>query len=85
MKIVSTHGYENHLRELAKEDGQLDKNIGNVDFAQLTNRKIRSKLLLYETPMVAHHPMEPMDCIAHVEGDKLELWTSSQVNSNANR
>jgi len=31
--------------------------------------------------MVAHHALEPLNCVAHVRGDKLELWTSIQVTS----
>ena len=35
----------------------------------------------YETPMVAHHALEPMNCVAQVQGDKVEIWTSTQVPS----
>src|SRR4030095_244997 len=31
--------------------------------------------------MVAHHPLEPMNCIAQVKEDKVEIWTSTQVPS----
>jgi isoquinoline 1-oxidoreductase beta subunit len=71
--------YENHLRDLAKEDGIVDKNIGSVD--TLTIAPENSIDAFYETPMVAHSPLEVMNCIAQVQGDKLEIWTSTQVPS----
>ncbi|MEO8861552.1 MAG: molybdopterin cofactor-binding domain-containing protein [Ginsengibacter sp.] len=71
--------YENHLRELAKEEGIIDKNIGSVD--TLTIAPENSIEAFYETPMVAHSPLEVMNCIAQVQGDKLEIWTSTQVPS----
>lgn len=71
--------YENHLRDLAKEEGIIDKNIGSVD--TLTIAPENSIDAFYETPMVAHSPLEVMNCIAQVQGDKLEIWTSTQVPS----
>lgn len=71
--------YENHLSELAKEDGLIDKNIGAVDSLNLSSQNIIEAF--YETPMVAHHPLEPMNCVAQVQGDKVEIWTSTQVSS----
>lgn len=71
--------YEIHLRELAKEDGIIDKNIGSVDTLTITPGNTVDAF--YETPMVAHSPMEVMNCIAQVQGDKLEIWTSTQVPS----
>jgi isoquinoline 1-oxidoreductase beta subunit len=71
--------YETQLRTLAAEEGILDKSIGSVDAIQLSPQN--SVEAFYETPMVAHHPLEPMNCIAQVRGDKLEIWTSTQVPS----
>lgn len=75
----NTTDYEKHLRELAKQDGMLDKNIGSVDTLNLPSQNVIEAF--YETPMVAHHALEPMNCVAEVKGDKVELWTSSQVHS----
>ena len=66
--------YENKLRALSKEEGILDKQKGSVD------APVEQVLeVMYETPMVAHHPLEPMNCTAHVKNGKLEIWTSTQV------
>ena len=80
-----THGYENFnlsdyenkLRNLSKEAGVLDKSIGNVDNVTIEPENVVESF--YETPMVAHHTLEPMNCVAHVKGDMLEIWTSTQV------
>ena len=75
----NTADYENHLRQLTKQDGILDKNVGSPDTLNLLPQNTIEAF--YETPMVAHHPLEPMNCVAAVQGDNLEIWTSSQVNS----
>ena len=78
-ETFSTAAYEDRLRELAKEDGVLDKNIGSVDTLHLQSQNTIEAF--YETPMVAHHALEPMNCVAQVQGEKVEIWTSSQVPS----
>ena len=75
----NTTDYENRLRELANQDGVPDKNVGSVDTLNLQPQNTIEAF--YETPMVAHHPLEPMNCVAEVQGDKVEIWTSSQVHS----
>jgi isoquinoline 1-oxidoreductase beta subunit len=37
----------------------------------------------YETPYLAHAPMEPLNCIAHVRADACEIWASTQGQSAA--
>ena len=76
-ETFNSSDYDNHLRDLAKEDGVIDKNIGAVDSLNLLPQN--SIDAFYETPMVAHHPMESMNCIAKVKRDKVEIWTSTQV------
>lgn len=71
--------YETQLRNLASEEGLPDKNIGSVDTVNLLpENRIEA---FYETPVVAHHTMEPINCVAEVKGDKLEVWASTQVPS----
>ncbi|MVM29827.1 molybdopterin-dependent oxidoreductase [Spirosoma sp. HMF4905] len=69
--------FEKNLRELAKTDGVVGHNAGDFD---KTFADAPTKLdALYETPMVSHSPMEPMNALAHYQpGDKIELWVSSQ-------
>lgn len=69
--------FEKNLRELAKSDGVVGYNAGDFD---KTFADAPTKLdALYETPIVSHSPMEPMNALAHYQpGDKIELWVSSQ-------
>ncbi|GAB4045718.1 xanthine dehydrogenase family protein molybdopterin-binding subunit [Spirosoma litoris] len=69
--------FEKNLRELAKSDGVVGHNAGDFD---KTFADAPTKLdALYETPIVSHSPMEPMNALAHYQpGDKIELWVSSQ-------
>ena len=71
--------YEKHLRTLAKEEGVLDKNIGTIDTVPLLPQNTIEAF--YETPMIAHHTLEPLNCVAQVTGDNVEIWTSTQVPS----
>ncbi|MFB9843566.1 xanthine dehydrogenase family protein molybdopterin-binding subunit [Mucilaginibacter ginsenosidivorans] len=71
--------YDEHLRKLADEEGLVDKNIGNADKVNVSLQNTVDAF--YETPVVAHSPMEPMNAVAQVHGDNLEIWTSTQVPS----
>ncbi len=73
-ETFNSSDYENKLRALSKEEGILDKQKGSIDIP--VNQVVES---FYETPMVAHHPLEPMNCTVHVKGKKVEIWTSTQV------
>jgi len=75
----NTTEYEKHLHELSSQEGLIDKNIGSVDSLNLSSAKTIEAF--YETPMVAHHTLEPMNCVAQVRGDQVEIWTSTQVPS----
>lgn len=72
--------FEQSLRNMAKTEGVVDHNQGDFDkaFAE-SPLKVEA---FYETPMVAHSPIEPMNCVASWQnGDKLEIWASTQVPS----
>ena len=78
-ETFNSSAYEDHLRELAKQDGITDKNIGSVESVKVTPENTLEAF--YETPMIAHHALEPINCVAQVTKDKLEIWTSTQVPS----
>jgi len=70
--------YEQSLRAAAKEEGAIDHQQGNFDKA-FTDAPVKVEAF-YETPMVSHSPIEPMNCLASwQEGNKVEIWTSTQV------
>ena len=81
-----THGYETfdsaqydaNLRKLSAENGIPDKQTGSGTADLPGARRLEA---FYETPVVAHSTMEPMNCTAWVRAGKLAIWTSTQVPS----
>ncbi|HKP32957.1 MAG TPA: molybdopterin cofactor-binding domain-containing protein, partial [Chitinophagaceae bacterium] len=70
--------YDQKLRDLAKNEGVVDANVG--DFDSTYNNASEKIEALYETPIVSHSPIEPMNCVANwYDGNKLEIWASTQV------
>lgn len=73
--------YEQSLRDAAKEEGAVDHQQGDFDKA-FAEAPVKLEAF-YETPVVSHSPIEPMNCLANWhDGDKLEIWTSTQVPGN---
>ena len=73
----TTAAFENNLRELAKNDGIVGHNVGDFD-KSFANAPTKLEAF-YETPVVSHSTMEPMNALAHYKsGNKVELWLSSQ-------
>ncbi len=59
--------YTQYLHDLSKQDGAIDKDEGDFDKAY---SEAPVKLdAFYETPVVSHSPIEPMNCVA-----KLDRW-----------
>lgn len=70
--------YEQSLRDAAKEDGAVQHAQGDFDKA-FSEAPLKLEAF-YETPVISHSPIEPMNCVASwYDGDKLEIWTSTQV------
>jgi isoquinoline 1-oxidoreductase subunit beta len=71
-------GFEQKAREMSKQEGLQDHSQG--DFAAAYASAPVKVEAYYETPFVAHAPMEPMNCTAHWQaGDRVDIWTSTQV------
>jgi isoquinoline 1-oxidoreductase beta subunit len=69
--------YEQGLRDLSKKEGLSVNNLGDFD-KNFESAPIKIDAF-YETPVVCHSTMEPMNCVAHwKEGDLVEVWVSSQ-------
>ena len=70
--------YAQYLHELSKQEGAVDKNEGDFDNA-FAEAPLKLEAF-YETPLVSHSPLEPMNCVASwTDSNKLEIWASTQV------
>src|SRR6266576_390141 len=49
---------------------------GNVDAAMPTAAKVIEAT--YDAPIIAHAPMEPLNAIAHVQADRVDVWVGTQ-------
>lgn len=71
------------FRQLTNTEGKIAKQIGDFDG---TYGKADKKLeAVYELPYAAHAPMEPQNAVAHVKGNKCEIWAPTQVPDGAQR
>jgi isoquinoline 1-oxidoreductase subunit beta len=52
------------------------RNDGNVDAAMQTAARVIEAT--YDVPIIAHAPMEPLNAIAHVQADRVDVWVGSQ-------
>lgn len=58
------------------QPGEVIRNEGNVQ--QALPRARQSLEAVYEVPFLAHVPMEPMNCTAHVRAGDCEVWAPTQ-------
>jgi isoquinoline 1-oxidoreductase subunit beta len=49
---------------------------GNVDAAMQTAARVVEAT--YDVPIIAHAPMEPLNAIAHVQADRVDVWVGTQ-------
>jgi isoquinoline 1-oxidoreductase beta subunit len=77
-ETFNSKDYEQSLRDAAKEDGAVQHAQGDFDKA-FAEAPLKLEAF-YETPVVAHSAIEPMNCVANWhDGNKLEIWASTQV------
>jgi isoquinoline 1-oxidoreductase beta subunit len=62
--------------ELAAQPGAVARNDGNADAQLTTDAKQVERV--FEAPFLAHAPMEPMNCTAHVQADRCDVWVPTQ-------
>jgi isoquinoline 1-oxidoreductase beta subunit len=68
------------FREQATRPGSIVANVGKVEAGL---EKAASKLTLeYDVPYLAHAPMEPLNCAVKIDGDRVEIWTGTQFQTN---
>jgi isoquinoline 1-oxidoreductase beta subunit len=65
------------FKDLSQAEGHIAHSKGDFEKAYLASAK---KLeAVYELPFAAHAPMEPQNCVAHVQDNKCEIWAPTQV------
>lgn len=80
---ANTQNLYKKFRELTKTEGKIAKREGDFNGAyEKASKKLEA---LYELPYASHAPMEPQNAVAHVQGDKCEIWAPSQVPDGAQR
>ena len=60
---------EEHIDHRQRNDGDVDTAIEKGEVIEAS----------YKVPYLAHAPMEPMNAIARVSDDKVEIWTGTQI------
>jgi isoquinoline 1-oxidoreductase subunit beta len=74
---ISTDDYFRQLREKAREAGALFEEKGNLATGlTAATRRLEAQ---YETPFLAHAPLEPENAVVHVKGDSCEIWAPVQA------
>ncbi|HKJ46208.1 MAG TPA: molybdopterin cofactor-binding domain-containing protein [Balneolales bacterium] len=67
-------------RDLTGTKGEIVKDEGDFDAAYEKAAKKREGL--YEMPFASHAPLEPQNAVAHVKGNKCEIWAPTQQPAN---
>jgi isoquinoline 1-oxidoreductase beta subunit len=65
------------LRRAEERPGAVARQGG--DAGRMLNRAERAVEAEYHLPFLAHATMEPMNCVAHVRGDRCEIWAPTQA------
>ncbi|MES2773069.1 MAG: molybdopterin cofactor-binding domain-containing protein [Bacteroidota bacterium] len=69
--------YKRHREYLQDKEGLSFKKQGDVNGVL---EKAAKKLdVIYETPYQSHSAIEPMNCVVHYQGDKIEVWGPLQA------
>ena len=65
------------LRLAAERTGAVADSVGDAQAA--IGKAARTVQAEYEMPLLAHAPMEPMNCTVHVQSDSCDVWVGTQV------
>jgi isoquinoline 1-oxidoreductase subunit beta len=81
LATLDSAGIRARFTELAQQPGQLVRREGRG--AAALDDAARTIEAVYEVPYLAHTPMEPMNCTAHVRAGACEVWVPTQSGSGA--
>ncbi len=80
---MSTSEISSHNAELCQGEGAVAVETGDVAATLASSATVIEAR--YEVPYLAHATMEPMNCTAHVEADRCEVWAPTQSPQGAQR
>jgi isoquinoline 1-oxidoreductase beta subunit len=63
--------------DLKTKEGLSYKKQGDAD--SIIAKAAKKVDVIYQTPYQSHSPMEPLNCVAHYQNDKIELWGPIQA------
>ncbi|MDB4920240.1 molybdopterin cofactor-binding domain-containing protein [Mucilaginibacter sp.] len=69
--------YKAHEELLKKEEGLSFKKQGDPD--NILAQAAKKIDVVYQTPYQSHAAMEPLNCVAHYQPDKIEIWGPIQA------
>jgi isoquinoline 1-oxidoreductase subunit beta len=78
---TSSDSLRKMFADMTTQPGVEARRIGDAAAALASARKRIDAV--YEVPYLAHAPMEPLNCTAHVTADMCEVWASTQGQSAA--
>jgi isoquinoline 1-oxidoreductase beta subunit len=80
---ASTESIRQLFVDLTSKPGAVARKEG--DAAAGLSRAVKKLDAVYEAPYLAHAPMEPLNCVAHVQSDSCEIWASTQIQTFASQ
>ncbi|MFW9258715.1 molybdopterin cofactor-binding domain-containing protein [Nostoc sp. CALU 546] len=76
---LSSEGLQSKYADLANSPGLVVRKTGEVTPAlDAAAKKLQA---VYETPYLAHAPMEPLNCVADVRSHSCDIWTGTQMHT----
>ncbi len=73
---TNSEQFRKEYLEVLDQKGVEARHDGNIDAAMPTAGKVIEAT--YEVPIIAHAPMEPLNAIAHVQADRVDVWVGTQ-------
>ena len=80
--VYNSDGIRKAFTEQTLQPGASARKTGQgADALSTAAKKIDA---VYEAPFLAHAPMEPLNCVAHVRADGCDVWASTQMQAGIN-